>query len=48
MEKGLGIPQITELMIKLKEKGNDVSSDILTVEEARAEILEAIRRKGLA
>ena len=48
VEKGLGIPQITELMIRLKEKGNNVSSDILTVEEARMEILEAIRRKGLA
>lgn len=42
---GLGIPQITELMIKLKKRGKDVSSDILTVEEARVEILKAIRRK---
>lgn len=48
VEKGLGIPQITELMIKLKAKGKNVSSDILTVEEARAEILKSIRRKGLA
>lgn len=45
IEMGLGIPQITELMIRLKEKGMGVSSDILTVEEARAEILNAIRRK---
>jgi len=45
---GLGIPQITELMLRLREKGKDVSRDILTVEEARAEILKAIRRKGSA
>lgn len=42
---GLGIPQVTELMIKLKKRGKDVSSDVLTVEEARVEILRAIRRK---
>lgn len=48
VEKGLGIPQITELMIKLKEKGKNVSADILTVEEARDEILKHIRGKGLA
>ncbi|NLZ51695.1 MAG: energy-coupling factor transporter ATPase [Thermoanaerobacteraceae bacterium] len=48
VQKGLGIPQITELMIKLKAKGKNVSSDILTVEEARVEILKNIRRKGLA
>lgn len=48
VEKGLGIPQITEMMIRLKEKGKNVSSDILTVDEARAEIIKAIRRKGLA
>ncbi len=48
VEKGLGIPQITELMIRLKAKGKNVSSDILTVDEARAEIIKAIRRKGLA
>lgn len=45
---GLGIPQITELMLRLREKGKDVSRDILTVEEARAEIMKAIRRKGSA
>ncbi|MDN5311864.1 energy-coupling factor transporter ATPase [Thermoanaerobacteraceae bacterium SP2] len=45
---GLGIPQITELMLRLREKGKDVARDILTVEEARVEILKAIRRKGSA
>jgi len=42
---GLGIPQITELMLKLRKKGKDVSENVLTVKEARAEILKAIRRK---
>jgi len=48
IEMGLGIPQITELMIRLKERGKDVCQDILTVEEARVEILKALRRKGHA
>ena len=45
IKMGLGIPQITELMIRLKEKNKDVSGDILTVDEARDEILKAMRRK---
>ncbi|AYO29447.1 energy-coupling factor transporter ATPase [Biomaibacter acetigenes] len=45
---GLGIPQITELMLRLREKGKAVAGDILTVEEAGVEILKAIRRKGSA
>lgn len=45
IQMGLGIPQITELMIRLREKNKDVSQDILTVGEAKAEILRAIRRK---
>ncbi len=48
VEIGLGIPQITELMIKLKENGKDVATDILTVDEARVEIIKKVRRKGLA
>lgn len=48
VEIGLGIPQITELMIKLKENGKNVATDILTVDEARAEIIKKVRRKGLA
>lgn len=45
---GLGIPQITELMLKLRERGKNVPADILTVEEAKAELLNHIRRKGNA
>lgn len=42
---GLGIPQITSFMRKFKAKGNDVRDDILTVEEAKEEILKYLRRK---
>ncbi len=45
---GLGIPQITKLMLKLRERGKNVSADILTVKEAKAELLKSIRRKGNA
>ena len=42
---GLGIPQITDFMRKLKAKGNDIRDDILTVEEAKVEIMQFLRRK---
>jgi energy-coupling factor transport system ATP-binding protein len=48
IEMGLGIPQITELMQSLRERGRDVSGDILTVEDARGEIMSYLRRKGSA
>lgn len=42
---GLGIPQITSFMRKFKAKGNDVRDDVLTIEEAKEEILKYLRRK---
>ena len=42
---GLGIPQITDFMRKFKEKGHNVRDDILTVEEAKVEIMNYLRRK---
>jgi energy-coupling factor transport system ATP-binding protein len=42
---GLGIPQITHLIRKLREKGIDIRDDILTVEEAKNEILNLVREK---
>lgn len=42
---GLGIPQITKFMSKLKDKGYAVRDDILTVEEAKEEIMKYLRRK---
>ncbi|NLN15368.1 MAG: energy-coupling factor transporter ATPase [Tissierellia bacterium] len=42
---GLGIPQITKFMKAYRAKGHDVREDILTVEEAKAEILRYLRSK---
>ncbi|MBU5438613.1 energy-coupling factor transporter ATPase [Tissierella sp. MSJ-40] len=42
---GLGVPQITRFMKHFKEKGNDIRDDILTVEEAKEEILSYLRRR---
>ena len=42
-EIGLDIPQVLELIIKLKEKGFKVKEDILTIEEAKEEILRIMR-----
>ncbi|WMM25599.1 energy-coupling factor transporter ATPase [Tissierella sp. MB52-C2] len=42
---GLGVPQITKFMKILKEKEKDIRDDILTVHEAKEEILRFLRRK---
>ncbi len=42
---GLAAPQVTYLMYKLKEKGFDVNTDIITVEEARIELMRVFGRK---
>jgi len=42
---GLGIPQVTELMLRLRQRGADVPAGILTVEEANAAILDWQRGK---
>ncbi len=42
---GLGIPQITKFMREFKALGNDISDDILTVEEAKNELLRYLRRR---
>ena len=43
---GLDIPQVLELAIKLRERGFDVKPDILTIDEAKSEILRVLRGKG--
>jgi len=40
---GLDIPQITQLMLELKNRGADINADIFTVEAAKDEILSKIR-----
>lgn len=42
---GLAVPQITYLMRKLKNLGQPVREDVLTIEEAKQEILNWLRRK---
>lgn len=43
---GLGIPQVTKFMKVYKGKGNSVSDDVLTIEEAKEELLKYLRRKA--
>ena len=43
---GLGVPQITKFMQIFKEYGNDVNEDILTVEEAKQEMIRFLRRES--
>ena len=40
---GLAAPQVTYIMQALREKGFPVKTDIITIEEARDEILRALR-----
>lgn len=42
---GLGVPQIAEIILELNKRGFNIKSDIITVEEATAEILKEIRRR---
>lgn len=42
---GLGIPQIAEIANELRKRGFNVKSDVITVEEAKEEILKEIRRR---
>jgi energy-coupling factor transport system ATP-binding protein len=41
---GLGLPQVTECMHKLKAKGKDVYAGVLTVDDAENEVLKKIKR----
>lgn len=43
-EVGLALPQVTYLTLALREKGFQISKDIYTVEEAKTEVLKALRR----
>jgi len=45
---GLGVPQVTKLMERLREMGCDVSTSVYTVEDAEAEIIRAIGGKANA
>lgn len=45
---GLGAPQITYFMKAFKEKVHDINDDIITIAEAKEEILKYLRRIGNA
>lgn len=42
---GLGVPQIAKIVSELRKKGFNIKSDIISVKEAKKEILEEIRRR---
>ncbi len=44
-EIGLDIPQVLQLAIKLREKGFKIREDIITIEEAKEEILKLMKGK---
>ena len=44
---GLKAPQITYIMHKLKEKGFDVDENVITIEEARENIMQCLNRKDI-
>ena len=41
---GLGLPQVTECMHKLKAKGKDVYTGVLTVDDAEREVLKKMKK----
>ena len=44
MKVGLGLPQVTECMHKLKEKGKEVYTGVLTVDDAEKEVLKKMKK----
>ena len=44
---GLKAPQITYIMHKLKEKGLDVDENVITIEEARENIMQCLNREDI-
>jgi len=44
---GLGVPQMTRVFHRLKALGADVDASVYTVEQAKAAILDALKRKGV-
>jgi ABC-type multidrug transport system ATPase subunit len=44
--RGIAVPQVTELMWRMRRLGADVRTDIITVDDACAELLAQIKRSG--
>ena len=47
-EIGLGVPKIVTLLNILRDKGYEIDKDIISMDEAKDEILKLIRRKSHA
>lgn len=45
-EMGLNVPQVTEIFLKLKERGIDCRTDIFTVEQGKAELQRLFKKEG--
>lgn len=43
---GLGVPQIVEVVMELRKNGFNIKDDIITVEEAKNEIIKELRKQG--
>ena len=43
---GLALPQVTYIIYKLKQMGKPLNMGILTIEEAKDEILKVVKKKG--
>jgi energy-coupling factor transport system ATP-binding protein len=43
---GLGVPQIVEVVMELRKNGFNIKDDIITVEEAKNEIIKELRRRS--
>ena len=45
-EMGLGVPQVTRVFHRLRELGADIDPSVYTVDQAKAALLQALKRKG--
>ena len=43
-EMGLSVPQLSEVFYQLRQKGFDVNTNIYTVEQAKEELLRALKK----
>jgi len=42
---GLGVPQVAQIVNELRKRGFEIKNDIITVEEAKEEIMREVRRR---
>ena len=44
---GLGVPQMTRVFHRLRARGVDIDPSVYTIEQAKAAVLEALKKKGV-